>query len=277
MVGLDVGLPPGYRDRGRVGRLNALDEAECRIAELGDLLIHPNPRGEGQILGRLSHTHIARLLDAGFTVQGQRYLVLEYVDGERIDTYCDAHRLDVNARVALFRQVCEAVSHAHANLIVHRDLKPSNILVERDGTVKLLDFGVAKLLADEDTDATQLTRLAGAALTPEYAAPEQIEGGAITTATDVYALGVVLYGLLAGGRPYGGDRSTPAQLARVAKRRPDIDPATLIPVGYSGLREALERYIDVGFSKFVVRPAETPTSWPDELDRLAAGVLSLQT
>ena len=172
---------------------------------------------EGRLLGRLNHPNIARLLDAGVTPSGERYLVLEYVEGERIDRWCDAHRLTVAQRVTLFIGVCKAVTHAHENLVVHRDLKPSNIFVTAAGDVKLLDFGVAKLLdeAREDGRAagpdagTELTREAGAALTPEYASPEQLEGGAISTATDVFGLGLVLYGLLSGLRPYAADSRAP--------------------------------------------------------------------
>jgi serine/threonine-protein kinase len=180
---------------------------------------------EGKILARLVHPHIAHLLDAGIRADGRRYLVLEYVAGQRIDEYCDARHLDLERRVHLFLQVCAAVGHAHANLVVHRDLKPSNILVDASGAVKLLDFGIAKLLEDqsESVNHSPLTELAGAALTPEYAAPEQIEGGIITTATDVYALGVVLCRLLSGFGPYTGGRS-PAQLARTIV---DGDPRKL--------------------------------------------------
>jgi len=169
---------------------------------------------EGQLLGRLNHPHIARLLDAGVTESGERYLVLEYVDGTRIDRYCDEHGLTVAQRVALFLVVCDAVAHAHENLIVHRDLKPSNIFVTIDGQVKLLDFGVAKLLADDAEDsgeASELTRSGGAAMTPQYASPEQLSGGTVTTATDVYGLGLVLYALLSGSRPFG-EAGTPTPL-----------------------------------------------------------------
>ncbi len=152
--------------------------------------------GKGLSLARLSHPNIARLLDAGVNAAGQPFLVLEHVEGDRIDHYCDAHRLPPEARVRLCSSRCwRAVAHAHANLIVHRDLKPSNILVAPDGTVKLLDFGIAKLLEEggPGAEASTLTDVGGRALTPEYAAPEQVAGGAVTTATDVYALGVLLY------------------------------------------------------------------------------------
>jgi len=159
---------------------------------------------EGQMLARLSHPNIARLLDAGVTAGGDRFLVLEYIDGERIDTWCNENKLTVAQRVALFIRVCRAVTHAHENLIVHRDLKPSNIFVTTGGEVKLLDFGIAKLLHDDaETNLTRhdLTHNIGPALTPGYAAPEQLVGGPISTATDVFALGVVLYELLNGAPP----------------------------------------------------------------------------
>jgi tetratricopeptide (TPR) repeat protein len=154
---------------------------------------------EGSILARFTHPHIAHLVDAGVSAMGQPYLVLEYVEGEHIDAYCDRHALGLEARVRLFLDVLEAVAHAHANLIVHRDIKPSNVLVRTDGQVKLLDFGISKLI-DADVDAAGLTMTADGArlLTPAYAAPEQLTGGPITTATDVYALGTLLYVLLGG-------------------------------------------------------------------------------
>lgn len=156
---------------------------------------------EGHILGRLDHPHIARLLDAGVTPgPGQPYLVLEYIDGEPIDRHCEARSLDVKERLRLFLDVLDAVAHAHNRLILHRDLKPSNILVTREGRVKLLDFGIAKLLDDGGASA-ELTQQAGQAFTPLYAAPEQLQGGEVTTATDVYALGVLLYLLLSGRHP----------------------------------------------------------------------------
>jgi serine/threonine protein kinase len=171
---------------------------------------------EGSILGRLTHPHIAELLDAGISSAGQPYLILEYVDGPTIDQYCDQHKLDLEARVRLFLDVLAAVAHAHANLIVHRDIKPSNVLVTIGGEVKLLDFGIAKLLEGEGQTgaATLLTHEGGSALTPQYAAPEQLTGGPITTTTDVYGLGVLLYLLLTGQHPTGPGPYSPAELVR---------------------------------------------------------------
>jgi serine/threonine protein kinase/tetratricopeptide (TPR) repeat protein len=171
---------------------------------------------EGTILGRLTHPHIAGLLDAGVSSTGQPYLTLEYVDGTAIDQYCDQHGLDVDSRVRLFLDVLEAVAHAHANLIVHRDIKPSNVLVTSGGEVKLLDFGIAKLLEGEGQAgaATLLTHESGSALTPQFAAPEQLRGQPVTTATDVYALGVLLYLLLSGRHPAGPGPHSPAELMK---------------------------------------------------------------
>jgi tetratricopeptide (TPR) repeat protein len=162
-------------------------------------------RREGSILARLAHPHIARLIDAGVSPFGQPYLVLEHVEGEPIDGYCNTHGLGTEARIRLFLDALDAVAHAHSNLIVHRDMKPSNVLVTPEGSVKLLDFGIAKLLeeAGEAAGATALTREGGVALTPEFAAPEQMTGGAITTATDVYSSGVLLFVLLGGERRAG--------------------------------------------------------------------------
>jgi serine/threonine-protein kinase len=178
---------------------------------------------EGSILGRLTHPHIAELLDAGIFSDGQPYLILEYVDGPTIDRYCDQHKLDLEARVRLFLDVLAAVAHAHANLIVHRDIKPSNVLVTAGGEVKLLDFGIAKLLEGEGRTgaATLLTHEGGSALTPEYAAPEQLTGQPVTTATDVYALGVLLYVLLSGRHPAGSGEHSPAELVKAVL---DLEP-----------------------------------------------------
>jgi serine/threonine protein kinase/tetratricopeptide (TPR) repeat protein len=185
-------------------------------------------RREGNILARLTHPHIAHLVDAGVSRTGQPFLVLEHVDGQSIDRYCHERALGIEARLRLFVDVLEAVAHAHANLIVHRDLKPANVLVSVDGQVKLLDFGIAKLLEGEadwgqarTIDVSPLTREGGGALTPEYAAPEQVTGGQITTATDVYALGVLLYVLLSGRHPSGAAIRSPADLVRaIAETEP---------------------------------------------------------
>lgn len=163
-------------------------------------------RAERQILASLVHPHIARLLDGGVSDDGKPYLVLEYIDGQPINRYCDDRHLDLHQRLTLFLDVCAAVSHAHRALVVHRDLKPSNILVDTEGVVKLLDFGIAKLLDGEGMPSASALR----AFTPEYAAPEQVRGEPTTTGVDIYALGLLLYELLTGRRPYSNTGSTPA-------------------------------------------------------------------
>lgn len=187
-------------------------------------------RREGRILARLSHPNIAELIDAGVSDSAQPYLVLEYVEGEHIDRYCDKRRLDLESRIRLFLEALLAVAHAHANLIVHRDLKPSNVLVRTDGQVKLLDFGIAKLLEGEGGtgQATLLTIEAGRAMTPAYAAPEQVSGGAVTVATDVYALGVLLYVLLTGQHPVGTEDQSPADLVKAILDREPIRPSDVV-------------------------------------------------
>jgi serine/threonine protein kinase/Flp pilus assembly protein TadD len=160
-------------------------------------------RHERQILAALDHPNIARLMDGGTTEEGLPYFVMDYVEGTPITTYCDQHKLPISERLRLFRDVCLAVQYVHQNLIVHRDLKPSNILVTADGIAKLLDFGIAKLLRPEFfSQPMEATRVDSRILTPWYASPEQVRGEPITTASDVYSLGVLLYELLAGRRPY---------------------------------------------------------------------------
>jgi eukaryotic-like serine/threonine-protein kinase len=158
-------------------------------------------RSERQILASLEHPNITRMLDGGATEDGLPYLVMEYIEGEPIDLYCSTHRLNVSDRLRLFQQVCHAVSYAHRNLVVHRDIKPSNVLVTREGVPRLLDFGIAKLLSPGAVPGDAIIT-ALRAMTPEYASPEQIRGEPVTTATDVYSLGVLLYRLLTGRRPY---------------------------------------------------------------------------
>jgi len=180
---------------------------------------------EGSVLARLAHPNIARWLDAGVANAGQPYLVLEYVDGIPIDKWCQSCAFDLRARLRLFLDVLAAVAHAHKNLILHRDLKPANILVTSEGQVKLLDFGIAKLLENQAqaSAATELTQQSGHAYTRGYAAPEQIGNGAMTTATDVYSLGVILFELLTGTRPYKLKRPSAAALEEaIAEQEPPL-------------------------------------------------------
>lgn len=169
-------------------------------------------QAERQILASLNHPNIARLLDAGETEAHQPYLVMEYIHGIAVDRYCDSKHLNLRERLGLFLDVCSAVQFAHQHLIVHRDIKPANILVTHNGSPKLLDFGIAKLLNASDLTLAELTRMNERLLTPEYASPEQILGGKVTTASDVYSLGVVLYQLLTGLRPYTLSSSAASQL-----------------------------------------------------------------
>lgn len=202
---------------------------------------------EGSVLARLRHPHIAQLIDAGVSPMGQPYIVLEHVDGERIDRYCDAANLGIEPRLRLFLDVLTAVAFAHANLIVHRDLKPPNVLVAKDGQVKLLDFGIAKLLEPEGEGAAAmtLTREGESALTPEYAAPEQLTGGPITTATDVYALGVVLYVLLTGQHPTGQGATAASEWIKAVVEteppRPSDGVITAAPLSRETLKENAAR------------------------------------
>ncbi len=185
-------------------------------ADVRSSLTEQRFKTERQILAGLDHRNIARLLDGGTTVTGLPYVVMELVSGEPIDHYCDTHELSLRDRVLLFLQVCSAVSYAHQHLVVHRDLKPNNIFVSTDGSVKLLDFGIAKLLepnpATAETDAT-VTQMR--AMTLDYASPEQVSGGTVTTVSDVYSLGVVLYRLLTGASPYGARINDAQRLAAI--------------------------------------------------------------
>ncbi|MBI4904183.1 MAG: serine/threonine protein kinase [Acidobacteria bacterium] len=224
-------------------------------------------RLERQILARLNHPNISRFLDGGVTADGQSYFVMEYIQGLRLDEYCGKHQLRTFERLALFRDVCAAVHYSHQNLIVHRDLKLSNVLVTADGVPKLLDFGVAKLLPAAG-EGPQFTQSIAAALTPEYASPEQLSGDPITTASDIYSLGVILYRLLAGKSPYTAPSSNLVELARcIASEEPplpslaaknpalrgDIDNIVLMALrkdpqrryaSVEALAEDLRRYLD---------------------------------
>lgn len=178
-------------------------------------------RNERQILATLEHPNIARLLDAGATEEGLSYLVMEYVEGEPILAYCDRMQASLEERLRLFQTVCGAVSYAHRHLVIHRDLKPSNVLITREGEPKLLDFGIAKLLGENEADLS-LTMPGQRMLTPEYASPEQVRGEAMTTASDTYSLGVVLYELLTGAKPY---RLTTDSAKKMAQAITDQEPA----------------------------------------------------
>jgi eukaryotic-like serine/threonine-protein kinase len=183
---------------------------------------------ERQILARLHHPNIATLHDGGATEEGQPYLVMELVDGEPLDAYCASRQLGVRERLALFLTVCDAVHYAHQNLVVHRDLKPSNILVTSEGAPKLLDFGISKLLSPEGDLETLPTATILPLLTPEYASPEQVRGEPVTTASDVYSLGVVLYELLAGARPYDITTRSPEEVLRVVCGADPERPSTAV-------------------------------------------------
>lgn len=210
--------------RGGMGEVYLAHRSDADFAQKVALkLIRPEAAGrlshfenERRILAGLEHPGIARLIDGGLTPDGRPYMAMEFVEGKDLIAYAKENALSLDKRLQLFQQICEAVDFAHRNLVVHRDLKPANILVDSDGRARLLDFGIAKLADDGGGAMTQ------AMLTPEYAAPEQLEGGAITTATDVFALGVVLYELLVGARPWSLSGSAlPASI----KRRFDAEPA----------------------------------------------------
>ncbi len=214
---------------------------------------------ERRLLARLDHPGIARLIDAGIASDGRPYIVMDYVDGEPIDVWCRSHGADLDTRLRLFRETCDAVAYAHANLVVHRDIKPSNILVDPAGKPRLVDFGIGKLL----DDSAALPATTQAMLTPDYAAPEQLDGDEATVSTDVYALGVVLYELVSGKSPWRGEKSSvPAMIRRVLYEdaalpsRAAASGGAPVPVGKIGgdldaivmkamRRNPVERYLSV--------------------------------
>ena len=213
-------------------------------------------QSERQILARLDHPNITRILDGGTTEDGLPFLVMDYVEGEPIDQYCDTRALDVAARLKLFQGVCAAVHYAHQNLIIHRDIKPGNVLVTRDGVPRLLDFGIAKLAAPE-VQPSESTRTVLRRLTPEYASPEQVRGEALTTASDVYSLGVLLYRLLSGQSPYRTQAASASALERaVCEDQPErpsvaVARAARAPPG-EGTPERLRRRLQGDLDNIVL-------------------------
>ncbi|HTJ19013.1 MAG TPA: protein kinase [Steroidobacteraceae bacterium] len=187
---------------------------------------------EREILATLAHPHIARLYDAGVTPEGQSYLALEYIEGTAIDEYCATHGLGLRQRLRLFLQIADAVAYAHGKLVVHRDLKPANVLVTNEGEARLLDFGIAKLLEGSLTHETQLTQFVGAAFTPDYASPEQIRGEPLSVGSDVYSLGVILFRLLTGERPYRLERETRGALEDAVLKAEPVQPSDLAARGW---------------------------------------------
>jgi eukaryotic-like serine/threonine-protein kinase len=261
-------------------------EARVAVKLLSLALLGPGGierfRREGSALGRLTHPNIARLVDAGVTQTGQPYLVLEYVEGGTINRWCESRALDVRSRVRLFLDVLDAVAHAHSKLILHRDLKPSNILVTAEGQVKLVDFGIAKLLDDGGEPAPAgLTQFAGQAFTPEYAAPEQLQGGEVTSATDVYALGVLLYVLLTGQHPLINREHAPLDRLRAmvdtepvrpseAGRTPDAAPdrrGANPPEQARALRGDLDNIVLKALKKAPAERYQTVEALADDLRR----------
>jgi eukaryotic-like serine/threonine-protein kinase len=221
-------------------------------------------RQERRVLAVLEHPNIARLLDGGTTPAGVPYVVMEHVEGVPIDTFCEEHYLSAIERVRLVQGVCQAVQHAHVHLIVHRDIKARNILVTREGQPKLLDFGIAKILADDPTAATATV---AHAMTPESASPEQLRQGVVTVASDIYALGVLLYRLLAGQPPYPASTSLTEMLAAIEGRDPN-PPSTVAP---SRMRRAIGRDLDLIVLKAMrcepERRYESAAAMADDLER----------
>ena len=232
-------------------------------------------RNERQILAHFDHPGIARLLDGGSTPGGQPYLVMEYIEGEAITAYSEARSLGVRARLGLFRAACEAVQYAHQNLVIHRDLKPGNILVTTSGRPKLLDFGIAKILNPDPTyEAAEQTMTVSRVLTPEYASPEQSRGGVVTTASDVYALGVLLFELLTGRRPYRLRTGSPEEVARAVCEQ-DVELASaLVPPGsrlQRELRGDLDAIVAKALEKEPMRRYASASALSDDLGRYLEG------
>ncbi len=243
-------------------------EVAIKLVQGGSSDLLDRFRNERQILASLGHSNIARLHDGGSTDDGVPYLVMELIEGVRIDDYCEQHALSIDERLRLFLQVCDAVQFAHQHLIIHRDLKPGNILVTEEGVPKLLDFGIAKILEVEpggsQGESTQtLFRL----LTPQYASPEQVKGEPITTASDVYSLGVVLYELLTGGSPYLKSNSAPHEAARAACEYEPLKPSTVVRSG------RILPHANSGGNENVVAPNKLAKQLKGDLDNIVLKAL----
>jgi tetratricopeptide (TPR) repeat protein len=226
-------------------------------------------RHERQILAHLEHANIARLLDGGTTAQGTPYIVLEYVDGVQIAEWCQRQRLTVDERLRLFCQVCDAVQYAHQHLIVHRDIKPGNILVTSAGVPKLLDFGIAKLLDTETLAGFQTLHTSGPMMTPDYVSPEQVRGEPVSTATDVYALGAVLYELLTNTRPHALQAYDPAEIVRVVCETAVRPPSA---TGNRHLRGDLDNIVLRAMQKEPSRRYASVTALADDIRRYLSGL-----
>jgi serine/threonine protein kinase/tetratricopeptide (TPR) repeat protein len=230
-------------------------------------------RIERQILASLEHANIAHLIDGGTTAEGVPYLVMEYIDGVPIDQYCDQHHLSIAQRLELFCRVCDAVNHAHHSFVVHRDIKPSNILVTADGTPKLLDFGIAKLL-DESMSAAPVTLTGFRAMTPDYASPEQVRGEPITTASDVYSLGALLYELLTGKRPLTFRTRQSAEIVLVVCTAEPRKPSTVVEAGRAAksLAGDLDVIVLTALAKEPLRRYSTAAAFADDVRRHLEGL-----
>lgn len=241
-------------------------------------------RHERQILATLEHPFITRLIDGGATDDGLPYLVMEYVEGLPLAQYCNEDLLSINERLALFLQICSAVQYAHRNLIVHRDLKPSNILIQTDGTPRLLDFGIAKLTTPDAEHTIENTVKTFHAMTPEYASPEQVMGGTVTTASDIYSLGVILYELLTGHRPFRLASKSTDEISRIISETPPTKPSSVCRsqglnvevqnphLAVRKLRGELDNIILMAMRKEPERRYSTVEQFGDDIQRYLKGL-----
>ena len=234
-------------------------------------------RQERQILANLDHPNIARLLDGGSTEDGLPYLVMEYIEGQPLTEYCDERRLGLVERLRLFVKVCRAVEYAHQNLVIHRDIKPSNIIVDKDGAPRLLDFGIARILDPDSGEPRELTMEGSRVSTPEYASPEQLRGGVITTASDIYSLGVLLYKLLTGRRPQqqgrGGRDERPPQKPGLLVRARGEAPPGMSPDRLSRrLRGDLDNIILKALNRRPERRYASVGQFAEDIDRHLRGM-----